>query len=122
MREETLPFVSAIVPCRNEERFIAACLDSLIANDYPKERLEILVVDGMSKDGTRRIVQTYAQRYPFILLLSNSKRIIPSAMNIGIGHARGDIILKVDAHSTYAPDYIRKCVTALQEYGADNVG
>lgn len=122
MKEATLPFVSVIVPCRNEERFIASCLDSIVASDYPKERLEVLVVDGMSEDDTRRIVETYAQRYPFILLIPNPKRIIPSAMNIAIHHARGDIILKIDAHSIYASDYIRKCITALQEYGADNVG
>ncbi|MDW8119910.1 MAG: glycosyltransferase family 2 protein, partial [Chloroflexota bacterium] len=119
---KSLPYVSAIIPCRNEERHIADCLDSIVANDYPKERLEVLVVDGQSTDRTRAIVQDYARRYPFIRLLDNPKRIIPSAMNIGIRSARGEVIMKMDAHSTYAPDYIRRCVEALLEYGADNAG
>lgn len=122
MAEKPLPFVSAIIPCRNEGSHIGACLDSIIANDYPKECLEVLVVDGMSEDNTRSIVEGYAQRYPFIRLLSNPKRIIPTAMNIGIRTARGEVIMKMDAHTTYPSDYIRKCVIALQEYGADNVG
>ncbi|GBD11053.1 putative glycosyltransferase EpsJ [bacterium HR23] len=116
------PLVSLIIPCRNEERFIGACLDSLLANDYPKDRLEILVVDGLSTDATRSLVEDYTRRYPFIRLLSNPKRIIPSALNIGIRSARGEVIMKIDAHTTYAPTYIRRCVEALQEYGADMVG
>ena len=98
--------VSIIIPCRNEEKFIARCLDSIIANDYPKDRLEALVVDGMSKDETRRIIERYTQQYPFIKLLDNSKKIIATTMNIGIKHASGEIIMKVDAHSTYPKDYI----------------
>jgi len=117
-----VPFVSAIMPCRNEERFIVACLDSLISNDYPKEQVEILVVDGASTDQTCEIVHWYTQNVPFIRLLTNPKKIIPAGMNVGIQHARGDVILKIDAHSTYASDYISKCVRFLQDSGADNVG
>ena len=117
-----LPFVSIIIPCRNEEKFIAKCLDSIIANNYPKDRLEILVIDGMSEDGTRKIVGRYTQQYPFIGLLDNPKKITPAALNIGIKHAKGDIIVRMDAHSTYEKDYISKCVKYLNEYKADNVG
>ena len=67
--------VSVILPCRNEAQHIARCLDSLLANDYDKELLEIIVVDGMSEDGTRGMVEDYAQRYPYIKLLDNPKKI-----------------------------------------------
>jgi glycosyltransferase involved in cell wall biosynthesis len=107
------PSVSIVIPCLNEERFISKCFDSIIANDYPNDRLEILVVDGMSEDGTRQIVREYAQQYPFIT---------PVAMNIGIKNAKFDIIIRMDAHSTYEKEYIAKCVKYLDEYNADNVG
>ncbi|HXF83479.1 MAG TPA: glycosyltransferase family 2 protein [bacterium] len=117
-----LPFVSVILVCRNEERHIGPCLDSLLANDYPADRREILVVDGMSTDSTRRIVEDYARRHAGIRLLDNPGRTIPAAMNLGIAHARGEIILKMDAHSTCPPTYIGACVRYLMAYGADNVG
>jgi cellulose synthase/poly-beta-1,6-N-acetylglucosamine synthase-like glycosyltransferase len=115
-------FVTVVIPCRNEDRFIAKCLDSVLANDYPKDQLETLVVDGMSEDYTREIVRKYEDLYPFVKVVENPKKIIPAAMNIGIRTARGDIIVKIDAHSTYASDYISKCVKFLTEYDADNVG
>ena len=120
--EENKPFVSIIIPCRNEEKYIGKCLDSIIANDYPKDKLEVLVMDGMSEDGTRGVVEKYVKEYSFIKLLRNPKKIIPVAMNIGIKNAKGDIILKLDAHSAYQKDYISKCIRYLKEYNADNVG
>jgi|Deesub1362B_J571_1020462.scaffolds.fasta_scaffold02302_5 glycosyltransferase involved in cell wall biosynthesis len=117
-----MPRVTIIVPIRNEERYIAQCLDSILANDYPKDRLEVLVIDGMSTDRSQKIVQEYARRYPFIRLLNNPKRIQSSALNIGIHEAKGDVIIRMDAHTTYASDYIRQCVTLLQTTGATNVG
>ena len=118
----TLPFVSIIIPCRNEEKFIAKCLDSVIANDYPKDRLEVMVIEGMSEDGTRRIIGGYIQHHPFIRLLDNPKKITPVAVNIGIKHAKGEIIMIMGAHAIYEKDYISNCVKYLQEYNADNVG
>lgn len=115
-------YISIVIPCRNEEKFISQCLDSIIANKYPKEELEVLVVDGMSEDGTREIVERYAKQYPFIRLLDNAKKITPVALNIGIKHARGEVIMRMDAHATYENDYISKCVMYLDEYEADNVG
>src|SRR5207248_10054704 len=79
-----VPSVSVIVPCRNEERYIARCLDSIAATDYPRERLEVLAVDGVSEDRTRAIVADYGARYPFIRLLDNPGRIPPTAVNTGI--------------------------------------
>jgi glycosyltransferase involved in cell wall biosynthesis len=111
-----------IVPCRNEERHIATCLESILANDYPKERMEILVLDGMSEDGTREIVASYAKRFPRIRLVDNPRKHIPAAMNTGIRAARGERILKMDAHSTYQLEYISRCVRYQDAYGAENAG
>lgn len=117
-----LKFVSIIIPCRNERNFINACLDSIIAQDYSKEKIEVFVVDGMSDDGTKEIVKEYIDRYQFINILDNSKKIVPTALNIGIQNARGDIIIRIDAHNIYEKDYVSKCVKYLQEYDVDNVG
>lgn len=116
------PYVSVIVPCRNEKAFIKKCLLSIVKNDYPHDRLEILVVDGMSEDGTRDIIDTYVKRYPFISRIDNEKKIIPCGMNLGIAHAKGNIFIKMDAHSTYEKNYISRCVSYLQTYNVDNVG
>src|SRR6266513_1865168 len=117
-----VPTVSVIVPCRDEERYIARCLDSIAATDYPRERLEVLVVDGMSEDRTRAIVADYGARYPFIRLLDNPGRIPPTAVNTGIRAARGEILVRVDAHGVYPPNYIPALVAALEQTGADSVG
>lgn len=123
MGQETgTPLVSIIIPCRNEEKFIGKCIDSIIANDYPKERLEFFIVDGMSDDGTRQIEQRYGKKYPFIKVLDNPKKITPCALNKGIKYAKGQIVMRMDAHTTYERDYISKCVRYLSEYNADNVG
>lgn len=114
--------VSVIIPCRNEEKFIGKCLDSLIKQDYPKENLEILVVDGNSEDNTKSIIGRYSQNYHFIKVLSNPNKYTPFGLNIGIKEAAGDIIIRMDAHAGYNSDYISKCVKNLRESGADNVG
>jgi glycosyltransferase involved in cell wall biosynthesis len=116
------PFVSIIIPCRNEENFIGMCLESILANDYPRDRLEVLVVDGQSHDCTREIIGNYAQRYPIIHLVDNPRKITPAALNAGVRAARGDIIMRMDAHTVYEGRYIAKCVEALRRHGADNVG
>lgn len=117
-----LPLVSIVIPSRNEEKFIGMCLDSIIANDYPKDKIEVLIVDGVSEDGTREIVEKYVQQYPFIKILDNLKKNTPCALNIGIKNAKGDIIMKMDAHTTYKKDYVSNCVKYLDKYKADNVG
>jgi len=117
-----LPLVSVVIPCRNEEKHIGMCLDSLLANDYPRDRIEFLVVDGMSEDGTRAIVADYLRKNSSLRLVDNEKKSIPAAVNLGVKHARGEIVTKIDGHSTYAPDYFTKCVRYLREFDADNVG
>lgn len=114
--------VSVIIPARNEEKSIGACLDSILANDYPQNHLEILVIDGMSTDRTREIVRGYTRRYRFVRLVKNPRQIIPAAVNRGIQEARGEIIVRMDAHTTYASDYIRQAVQALETSGAAMVG
>lgn len=121
-RLNDFPLVSVVIPCRNEEGFIGACLDSIVANDYPKERLEVLVVDGMSQDGTRTIVEAHATRSSSIRLLDNPAKITPTALNRGITGSKGEIIIWMSAHNRYAKDYISRSVQYLQKYAADNVG
>lgn len=122
MVSRQLPRVSIVIPCRNEEGYIAACLDSILAGDYPDDRLEVLVADGQSTDGTRRILMTYAAEHPSIVLLDNPSGTTPAALNRAIRRATGDIVVRMDAHVLYPSDYVRSLVEGLEESGADNVG
>ena len=116
------PRVTVIVPCLNEVRYIGACLDSILHTGYPLDRLEVLVVDGQSTDGTREIVTRYVEQHPLIRLLENSGRVVPSALNIGIQAATGDVIARMDAHVVYPPEYLPRLVQGLQQYHVDNIG
>jgi glycosyltransferase involved in cell wall biosynthesis len=102
--------VSIIIPCRNEEKFIGRCLDSIVNQDFPKEKMEILVVDGMSRDGTKEVVKNYGERYSLIKLLENPKKFTPFGLNIGVKEAQGEIIIRIDAHASYEKDYVSKCL------------
>lgn len=115
--------VSVICPIYNEEKYIAQCIESVLTQDYSKEDLEVLFVDGMSNDCTREIVLHYAQQYTQIRLLDNPQRITPHALNIGIEHAKGDIIVRIDAHAAYPNNYVSTLVKYLQSLpNAQNVG
>lgn len=116
------PSVSIIIPCRNEEEYIGKCLSSIIANDYPKSKLEVLVIDGRSQDKTRKIIKQCQPHYPFIKLLDNPLKITPVAFNLGIKKAGGQLIMIMSSHCTYATDYISKSVKYLKKYKADSVG
>jgi glycosyltransferase involved in cell wall biosynthesis len=116
------PRISVIIPCRNEGDWIARCLESIVRTEYPKDRLEVLVVDGMSSDGTRQAVADYAARYPFVRLLDNPRQITPAALNIGLAAAGGEIVMRMDAHYEYADNYIPALADWLARSGADNVG
>lgn len=118
----TKPFISIIIPCRNEEAFISKCLDTLLANDYPKDKIEFFVIDGLSTDNTLNIVKDYLSKFPFIKIFQNPKKVFPAAVNIGIKESRGDLIFIVGAHATYDPDYFSKCVENSLKNNADNVG
>ena len=114
--------VTFVVPVRNEEQHIHACLQSLIAQDYPVDALEILVMDGRSSDRTRKIVEEISRRFPYLRCLDNPAGIVPTAMNLGIRAARGDVIIRADGHTVYPRDYAANCVKYLKQTGADNVG
>lgn len=114
--------LSVICPIYNEEKYIAKCLDSIIEQDYPKEDMELFLVDGMSTDHTRDIVAEYQKTYTWIKVLDNPKRVTPHAMNIGIEAAKGNIIMRLDAHASYENNYFSALVKALDIYQADNVG
>jgi len=116
------PFVTVIMPIRNEAGFIERSLGAVLAQDYPADRLEVLVVDGMSTDGTREKVQAWLALYPNLRLLDNPGRIVPTGLNAGLREARGEVIIRVDGHCEIAPDYVRRCVELLERTGADNVG
>jgi len=116
------PQVSVILPCRNEVKNIRFCLESVVASDFPKDQLELLVVDGQSDDGTREIVFEFSKRHPWVRLLDNVRKITPVSMNIGIQSAKGQIVIRMDAHSVYPTNYISGLVGWLLRSNADNVG
>lgn len=119
---EQPPRVSILLPVRDEADFIRRCLESIQAQDYPADRLEILVVDGRSQDDTPALVAEIAAADPRIRLLDNPERIVSTGLNTGLQAAQGAIIVRVDGHTALAPDYVRQCVAALEATGADNVG
>jgi glycosyltransferase involved in cell wall biosynthesis len=108
---------------RNEERHIEACLRSLARQDYPRERFEVLVLDGASSDRSRDLVEEFAARGDLNLrLIDNPGRTTARGLNLGIAHAHGDIIARIDAHAAVAPDFLRQSVDALTTTDADGVG
>jgi len=118
-----MPFVSVVIPTREEKATIGKCLDSVLKNSYPLDKLEIIVVDGMSSDGTRRVVEEYIARYSMVKLLDNPRLITPVALNIGVQATQGDIIVRVDGHSYVGADFLSQSVKALSEHPeADCVG
>jgi glycosyltransferase involved in cell wall biosynthesis len=112
---EEYPLVSVVVPCRNEEAFIERALASVRANTWPRDRLEIIVVDGMSTDRTREIVAALAAQDPRVRRLDNPKRFAGGAMRLGVAAARGDYIVRVDAHAEIPPDYVKTGLRLLRE-------
>ncbi len=118
------PFVSIVVPCFNEAACIEECLDSILAQDYPAHRMEILIADGRSTDGTRDLIERHASAHPeaCIKIVDNPDRIQAAGCNRAIEVSRGDIIIRMDAHAKYQPDYVKSCVDALMKSEAQIVG
>lgn len=115
--------ISVIVPVYNEEKYMDACIASMLAQDYPKGAMEWFFVDGMSTDRTLEILNSYRDQFPELIhVLQNPNKTVPYAMNLGIREAKGVCIIRLDAHAEYAHDYFSKCVEVLDETGADNVG
>jgi len=122
MSEPLAPFVSVVMPVRNEAALISQSLAAILAQDYPADRMEVIVVDGESSDGTREILEQYGRFEPRLTVLNNPDRIVPCALNIGILHARGEVVIRVDSHTVISSDYVSKCVEYLQRGDAENVG
>ena len=114
--------ITVILPIRNEVNYIAKSLDAIMSQDYPHEKIEILVVDGMSNDGTREMVASYQQDNLTIKLIDNTGKIVPIGMNLALRESAGEIIIRVDGHCIIAPDYVSNCVRHLLEDGVDGVG
>ena len=119
---ETVPTVSIVIPCRNEVAHIEACVRSILAQEILTGSFEIIIADGMSNDGTRDILMRLATEDLCLRIVENPDRIVSTGLNAAIRAARGVIIVRIDVHTEYAPDYLRQCLTVLQETGADNVG
>jgi succinoglycan biosynthesis protein ExoA len=117
------PFVTVLVPVRNEERYIERCLYSLARQDYPRARFEVLVIDGRSTDATREIVARFAAESTMdVSLLDNPRERTAAGLNAGLTEARGDVIVRVDGHATVASEFLSRGVFALFDRGANCVG
>jgi glycosyltransferase involved in cell wall biosynthesis len=114
--------VSLVVPVRNEESHIAACLRGILAQTYPRELLEIIVVDGESEDGTLPIARELAENDPRIRIATNPGRSMPSGLNVGIAEASGQFVGVVSGHSVLPSDYVEAAVEAILRTGAWSVG
>lgn len=106
--------IAIIIPTLNEERFIARCLDSLIVQTVPFETMDVMVIDGGSRDRTEAIVAAYAQRYVNIRFLHNEKKIQSAAFNVGVACSTATFIVRLDAHALYDKSYVERCVDGLK--------
>ncbi len=122
MRQDQTVQISIVAACRNEIRHIRPFLESLLSQDMNGLRWEAIIADGMSDDGTREVLDEYAARHPELRVLANPGRIVSTGLNAAIRAARGEIVLRMDAHTCYAPDYCWCSVETLERTGADNAG
>lgn len=119
---DILSSVSVIIPCRNEASTLSHLLNSVSAQEHPSGTMEILFADGQSTDGTRELLASAAQVDSRIKVIDNPARYVAKGLNAALRVARGSIIVRMDAHTEYAPDYVCRCVEVLNATGADNVG
>ena len=117
-----LPLVTVIIPMLNERHFIGPCVEGFLAQHYPADRLEILVIDGGSTDGSREVVEALGAEHPRVRLVDNPRRVAAAAANVGIAEARGEIMCFLSAHGVPDPDYVPTSVRLLAETGAVGVG
>jgi succinoglycan biosynthesis protein ExoA len=116
------PLVSVIVPCRNEAGCIEPMLKSLLAQQQIPGGFEVVLADGASTDGTSRLLAQAQKNDQRIRVIHNSAQVVSAGLNAAIRAATGEIVIRMDAHTEYAQDYILRCVDALQRTGAENVG
>jgi succinoglycan biosynthesis protein ExoA len=110
------PFVSVVVPIRNEAGFISDLIHALLKQDYPRDRVEVIVADGLSTDGTREILAELQVRHRQVVVLDNPGRIVPIGLNLAVARARGDVIVRIDGHAVIASDFLRQNVALLSEH------
>ncbi len=116
------PLVSVVIPMRDERNFIETCIEAFDKQTWPKESLEVLVVDGGSTDGSREIVKDLAARLPWVRIVDNPVGRASAAFNRGVDASAGEIVCLFSSHGVPAPDYIERSVAALEETGAAGVG
>jgi glycosyltransferase involved in cell wall biosynthesis len=119
---ERPPFVSVVMAVRNEAGFIERSLGAVVGQVYPADRLEVVIADGESTDGTRGVIEKFRHGDSKLRLVDNPGRIVASGLNAALREAHGEIVVRVDGHTEIAPDYVQACVEALIRTGADNVG
>jgi succinoglycan biosynthesis protein ExoA len=119
---KNLPFVSVVMPVRDEASYIGRSIGSVLSQDYPADRMEIIVADGLSADGTRDVIASLQLANPHIKLIDNPGRIVPTGLNLAIAMARGEYIIRVDGHCEVEKDYVRNCVTHLSRGEVAGVG
>lgn len=117
-----MKYVSIVVPCHNEEKYIHGFMESVLANDYPREFIEILLVDGRSDDGTRGLLDAYASQHRWVRVIDNPEGFVSNAMNRGIVESSGEVIIRLDVHALYPTNYISTLVYYSEKLNADNVG
>jgi succinoglycan biosynthesis protein ExoA len=117
-----IPFVTVLIPVRNEKQYLIRSLTSVVNQDYPAEAMEIWIIDGMSTDGTREMIPAFQERFPNLRWADNPGKIVPTGLNIAIQKSSGDIIIRVDGHCEIAPDYVSRCVKHIQEDQVDGAG
>lgn len=114
--------ISIIIPCKNEEKYIGECLNSVVKNDYPKEDIEIFIIDGMSNDNTRIIAEKYSEYYKEFHLMINKKETVPYALNMAIKKSKGEYIIRLDAHTKIPENYFSELVKWSKKLNAVNIG
>lgn len=119
-----MPKVSIVIPCYNEQSTIRLLLEALREQTFPRSKMEVIISDGMSTDNTRAEIAAFQKKYKDLKtrVVDNERRSIPAAVNRAIEASRGEIIVRLDAHSKPYPDYVENCVKALEANRGDNVG
>jgi glycosyltransferase involved in cell wall biosynthesis len=119
-----MPRVSVIIPCYNEEDTIQDLLTALLEQDFPVSEMEVIIADGMSEDETRARIRAFQKKNPQlrVVVVDNPQRTIPAGLNRALDQARGAYIVRMDAHTSPAQEYISRSITALEKGKGDNVG
>ena len=122
MSQHHFPFVSVIMPIRNEVEYVERSLSAVLRQDYPEDRFEVIVADGTSTDGTLQIIWKIQSKWPQLRLVENPGKIVATGLNAAISRARGEVIVRVDGHCEIAPHYVRRCVEHLRSENSSVVG